>query len=96
MISNPFSEDKPKLTIGSYLKMLNLKGNHRKLIGTEKEAMITSANAHDASGFHSNIAFVVRGNIINEILKTEQSVANISGGYQLPTRKWRNSYSIAY
>ncbi|MEB1806394.1 MAG: phospholipase D family protein [Bacillaceae bacterium] len=84
-ITNPFSEDAPKVTLGSYLKMLNLKGNHRKVIGTDKEVMVTSANLHDASGFHSNIAFVVSGNIINDFLASEQAVANFSSSKQLPS-----------
>ncbi|MDT8861049.1 phospholipase D family protein [Alkalihalobacillus sp. MEB130] len=83
-IENPFSENAPKVTVGSYLKMLNLKGNHRKVMTTDKRAMITSANPHDASGYNSNIAFVVEGNIIEDILQSEQAVANFSGGKQLP------------
>lgn len=83
-LPNPFSEDAPEVTLRSYLKMLNLKGNHRKVITTEKEAMITSANAHDASGFHSNIAFTVKGAIINDILQSEQAVVNFSSDKILP------------
>ncbi len=44
--------------------MLNFKANHRKILITENEALITSANVHDASAYHSNIAFVVSGEII--------------------------------
>ncbi|WP_078553569.1 phospholipase D family protein [Bacillus alkalicellulosilyticus] len=83
-ITNPFADSSPNVTLGSYLKMLNLKGNHRKIIATEKEVMVTSANAHDASGFHSNIAFVVKGDIIRDVLQSEQAVANFSGGTLLP------------
>ncbi|MCL7746124.1 phospholipase D family protein [Halalkalibacter alkaliphilus] len=83
-IQNPFSDNGPKVTLGSYLKMLNLKGNHRKVMTTDKRAMITSANPHDASGYNSNIAFVVEGNIIDDILQSEQAVANFSGGKKLP------------
>ncbi len=36
--------------------MLNFKANHRKILITENEALITSANVHDASAYHSNIA----------------------------------------
>ncbi|GAE37158.1 phospholipase D family protein [Halalkalibacter akibai] len=83
-IENPFSENAPKVTLGSYLKMLNLKGNHRKVMTTEKEAIITSANPHDASGYNSNVAFIVGGNIIKDILQSEQAVANFSDGGELP------------
>jgi cardiolipin synthase A/B len=89
-ITNPFNDDGPKVTLRSYFKMFNLKGNHRKVITTEKEAMITSANPHDASAFNSDIAFVVTGGIIADILKSEQAVANFSGGHSLPNLQLKN------
>lgn len=77
-LPNPFSEDSPKVKLKSYAKLLNFKANHRKLIATEKQAIVTSANPHDASGYHSNIAFVVKGNIIGDIIHSEDSVAVMS------------------
>lgn len=52
-LPNPFSEDSPKVKLKSYAKLLNFKANHRKVIATEKQAIVTSANPHDASGYHS-------------------------------------------
>ncbi|RXI96693.1 phospholipase [Anaerobacillus alkaliphilus] len=86
-MTNPFNDDGPEVTLRSYFKMFNLKGNHRKVLATEKEAMITSANPHDASGYNSDIAFVVQGGIIEDLLESEQAVANFSGGYQLASPK---------
>lgn len=77
-LPNPFSEDSPKVKLKSYTKLLNFKANHRKLIATEKQAIITSANPHDASGYHSNIAFVIKGNIIEDIVNSENHVAVMS------------------
>ena len=86
-ITNPLNEDGPKVTLRSYFKMFNLKGNHRKVLATEQEVMITSFNVHDASGFNSNIAFVVRGEIIHDVHHSEQAVVNFSEPQQLPEVK---------
>lgn len=78
-LPNPFSPDSPKVTLRSYLKLLNFKANHRKVLITEETAIISSANPHDASGYHSNIAFKVDGEIVNDLIKSEQAVAQFSG-----------------
>ncbi|SMB83525.1 conserved hypothetical protein [Desulfonispora thiosulfatigenes DSM 11270] len=57
-----------------------MKANHRKVLITENEALVTSFNPHDASSNHSNIAIAVKGEIINDLLKTENDVVNFSGG----------------
>ncbi len=41
--------------------------------------MVTSANPHDASAFHSNIAIRLTGPIIADLLETEKAVARFSG-----------------
>jgi hypothetical protein len=78
-ISNPFSKESEKVTIRAYLKLLNFKANHRKVVVTEKEGMISSANPHNPSGYHSNIAFCVKGDILKDILEGERAIAEISG-----------------
>ncbi len=83
-VKNPMAKDAPETTVRSYLKLLNIKANHRKVIATDKTAIISSANPHDASGLHSNTAFEVSGNIIGDILKTEQAILDFSGGGTLP------------
>ena len=77
-IANPFSPDSPKVTLRAFLKMLNFKANHRKVIVSEKEAMVCSSNPHDASFHHSNIAFSAKGEILNWILQAELSVLAFS------------------
>lgn len=79
-ISNPFDKTSSKINIRSILKMANFKGNHRKVIITEKGAVIASANAQDASGYHSNIAFKFSSNVINDIIESEETVINFSKG----------------
>lgn len=98
-LPNPFSPDAPKVTIRSYLKLINLKGNHRKVLVTDKEAFITSANPHNASGYHSNIGFKFSGNIINSIVDSEIAVGELSKvDIKLPTVKFENEgkYGIQF
>ncbi|MCA1319526.1 phospholipase D family protein [Bacillus tianshenii] len=83
-VQNPMSKNAPETTVRSYLKLLNVKANHRKVVITDKTGIISSANPHDASGFHSNTAFEVSGPIIEDMLITEQAVLDISGGGKLP------------
>ncbi|MGE7761945.1 phospholipase D family protein [Peribacillus sp. NPDC097895] len=79
-IVNPMAKSAPKVTMRSYLRLMNIKANHRKVVATEKTAIISSANPHDASGFHSNIAFQMNGNIIGDFVKAEEAASNFSGG----------------
>ncbi|RFU70883.1 phospholipase [Peribacillus saganii] len=79
-VRNPFAETAPKVTLRSYFRLLNIKANHRKVLATEKTAIISSANPHDASGYHSNIAFSLDGNVIGDAVKAEHAVSRFSKG----------------
>lgn len=83
-IPNAMANEAPRMTIRSYLKLLNVKANHRKTIATDKTAIILSGNPHDASANHSNIGFQLNGPIISDLLKSEQAAANLAGGKVLP------------
>ncbi|MDN3448810.1 phospholipase D family protein [Planococcus sp. APC 3906] len=83
-VPNGMSSDAPDLSIASYLTMLNIKANHRKVVITEKEAIVSSANPHNASGLHGNMAFKVSGEIINDLLEAEEAVSKFSGGPEFP------------
>ncbi|PYZ97421.1 phospholipase [Alteribacter lacisalsi] len=78
-LPNPFSPDSPDGTVRSYLKLLNFKANHRKVVVTEQEGMVTSANPHDASGLHSNVAMVINGPVLQDLVESEKAVALMSG-----------------
>lgn len=69
----------------AYLKLLNVKANHRKVVVTDHGCLVTSANPHDGSARHSNIAFAGSGPICGDILESERSVAAFSGG---PVEPW--------
>lgn len=83
-VPNGMSSDAPDLTVSSYLEMMNIKANHRKTIITEKEAIVSSANPHNASGLHGNMAFQVSGPVLNDMLEAEEAVSRFSGGPDLP------------
>ncbi|MFC4355743.1 phospholipase D-like domain-containing protein [Chryseomicrobium palamuruense] len=84
-IPNAMASEAPKMTIASYLTLLNVKANHRKLVVTEKEGMVSSANPHDASGLHGNIALKFTGSaLLNDLLEAEEAVSKFSGGPDLP------------
>ncbi|UQZ37474.1 phospholipase [Paenibacillus sp. PK3_47] len=86
-IPNLMASGGPDITARSYLKLLNVKANHRKVVVSEKTALISSGNIHDASAYHSNIALEVQGPIIGDILQTEQAAADLSGAGPLLSKQ---------
>ena len=81
-LPNPFGPQ--KITIRSYLNLFNFKANHRKTIVVDTDTgwktLVTSANPHDGSSRHSNVALLVSGATAVDVLKSEQPVAQMSGG----------------
>lgn len=79
-LPNIFAADAPAISLASYLRMLNFKANHRKLLITEQVALVSSSNIHDASARHSNIALRVNGGgVIADLIASELAVARFSG-----------------
>lgn len=70
-IKNFFDKDADKVNIRSILKLANFKGNHRKVLISEKGALVASANPHDPSAHHSNVAMVFRGKSMEDLIKSE-------------------------
>jgi len=98
-IGNAMASEAPKMTIASYMELLNIKANHRKAVVTDKDALITSSNSHDASGFHGNIALKVTGPVLNDILEAEEAVSLFSGGPKLPrvdVKETDGQYEVQY
>ena len=83
-IANAMSSEAPKMTLASYITLLNVKANHRKTVVTDKEALVSSGNPHNASGFHGNVALKVKGSVLNDILEAEEAVVNYTNGGKLP------------
>ncbi|MDU5471215.1 MAG: phospholipase D-like domain-containing protein [Peptoniphilus harei] len=70
-IKNFFDKDADKVNIRSILKLANFKGNHRKVLISEKEALVASANPHDPSAHHSNVAMVFCGKSMEDLIRSE-------------------------
>ncbi len=72
-----------RVTLRSYLAMLNFNANHRKtLVVDEGEGwagLVTSANPHDASSLHGNVALRFSGEAALDLLASERAVASWSG-----------------
>ncbi|WP_254434152.1 phospholipase D family protein [Halobacillus sp. Marseille-Q1614] len=77
-IPNPFASEAPDVTLRSYLKLLNIKANHRKVIVTENAGMVSTGNPHEESSFHENVAFKVTGPILEDLLIAEKAVLEYS------------------
>ena len=78
-ISHPFDSEE-KVTVRSYLNLLNFKANHRKVIIADNNqgefsTIVSSANPHDGSSEHSNVAVRINGSFAQEIYKTELAVS---------------------
>lgn len=70
-IKNFFDKDADKVNVRSILKLANFKGNHRKVLISEKEALVASANPHDPSAHHSNVAMTFHGKSMEDLIKSE-------------------------
>lgn len=83
-IINAGGED---VTFRSFLTLLNFKANHRKLIVTNElreggitfVSLVASANPHDGSSSHSNVAIKVSGELGRDIIMSENQILNFSG-----------------
>ncbi len=80
MAANPLGEG--RISLPSLLVFPNFKANHRKVIIADHEdsyaALVTSANPHDGSSAHGNVALRFEGPAVNDLLTTEQAVLGFS------------------
>jgi phosphatidylserine/phosphatidylglycerophosphate/cardiolipin synthase-like enzyme len=92
-LPDPF-RDQGVVSLRSWLSLANFKANHRKTIVADTAdgdlvGIITSANPHDASSLHSNVAWQFRGELAQQVLASEIAIAHFSGWrgeFQMPTR----------
>ncbi len=72
-----------KVSLPSLMRLLNLKANHRKTVLADSDGrwvgLVTSANPHDASSRHGNVALRFSGPAVLDLLETEDAVARLSG-----------------
>lgn len=70
-IRNFFQKDGPKVNLRSILKLANFKGNHRKVLISENNAIIASANPHDPSAYHENVGVKFKGKPMEDLIESE-------------------------
>lgn len=81
-VPNPMTTG--RVSIRSWLALLNFKANHRKLAvfdDPERDAlvaMVMSANPHDGSSAHRNMAFRVSGPVVHDLLQAERQVPGMA------------------
>ena len=83
-LPNPLDEGAEEVTARAWGRLLNFKADHRKVIlgGDGKGGLIGivgSANPHDASSAHSNVALKVRGAALAPLLESEIAIARTAG-----------------
>ena len=80
-LPNPIASG--RVPLRSYLDLMNFKANHRKTMVLDRDdelwGMVGSANPHDASSAHDNVAVKFRGAAAADLLETERAVARFSG-----------------
>ncbi|MGE0582680.1 MAG: phospholipase D-like domain-containing protein [Steroidobacteraceae bacterium] len=88
---NPFDAAAGGVSLGAWARLANFKANHRKLLIADGEGgvlhgLVTSANPHDASSQHSNVALTLTGPALAPLLESELAIARFSGweGAPLP------------
>ncbi|MEE9335540.1 MAG: phospholipase D-like domain-containing protein [Granulosicoccaceae bacterium] len=83
-VKNPLGDG--RVSLRSVLTMANFKANHRKLIiagrksGSNK-AIVMSANPHDGSSAHRNVALSFTGSAVNDLLQSELALLTLSAEY---------------
>lgn len=87
---HPFDPKAPGVGLRAWLSLLNFKANHRKILvtdapcdtgGRQLASLVASANPHNGSSAHSNVALLLRGDdIARDWVRCEQAVLDFSGG----------------
>jgi phosphatidylserine/phosphatidylglycerophosphate/cardiolipin synthase-like enzyme len=82
----------PPMSTGAFLRLLNFKADHRKLVLTgdghgSLRGIVASANPHDASSAHSNVGIELSGPALRPLLDSEIALARAAG--------WRGELPLA-
>lgn len=80
-LPHPFNASGENVTARTWLTLLNFKANHRKVVIADEATLVTSANPHDGSSAHSNIAIKINSPLFAaDAIASEQAVARFSNG----------------
>lgn len=81
-LPNPFDSNGDSVGANSYLTLLNMKANHRKLIvsdeGEKMITLVTSANPHDGSSAHGNVALRIEDKVWRDVIDSEIAIGDFS------------------
>jgi phosphatidylserine/phosphatidylglycerophosphate/cardiolipin synthase-like enzyme len=82
LLPNPFGAG--RVSLRSYLALLNFKANHRKLIVADQPdgellGLVSSANPHDGSSAHRNVALSFAGPAVLDLLVGERALLAMNG-----------------
>jgi phosphatidylserine/phosphatidylglycerophosphate/cardiolipin synthase-like enzyme len=83
-LPHPFDDAGPAVGLQSWARLANFKANHRKVLLADDgrgglTGIVSSANPHDASSAHSNVALRLSGAVLEPLLRSELAVARFSG-----------------
>jgi phosphatidylserine/phosphatidylglycerophosphate/cardiolipin synthase-like enzyme len=83
-LPNPLDESDVPISFGAWARLANFKANHRKVLIADDGhdglvGIVGSANPHDASSAHSNIALKASGPLLQPLLESELAIAHFSG-----------------
>ncbi len=99
---NPFGAG--RVSLRSWMKMLNFKANHRKVLvvddGNTLTGLVTSANPHDGSSAHRNAALKFSGGAAWDLLESELPIYDLSSverpEFQVtPPREEKGDYEVS-
>lgn len=82
LLPNPFGEG--RVSLRSYLALLNFKANHRKLLVSDQDGkalrgLVASANPHDGSSAHRNVALSFSGPAVLDLVNAERQLLSMNG-----------------
>ena len=91
-----------RVSIRTYLELINFKANHRKILITDSGdtyvGLVSSANPHDGSSAHRNAAIRFSGRAVADLIESENAVLKFSGrkpvDIQFPTERSQSSTTI--
>jgi phosphatidylserine/phosphatidylglycerophosphate/cardiolipin synthase-like enzyme len=88
-LPNPLDAGPDQVSFGAWARLLNFKADHRKVLIADDgrggmTGIVSSANPHDASSMHSNVALRVSGPALLPLLESELALARSSG--------WRSAW----
>ncbi|WP_083091889.1 phospholipase D-like domain-containing protein [Rothia nasimurium] len=78
VLPNALAPGGPRVSPNAYARLFNFKANHRKVALSESEAVVSSANPHDASAPNSNLGLRVTGPVVADLLASELAVLDFS------------------